>query len=146
MNSWARIWPSGYDLNLSAVVLVTMKKQRMSWEKPIACWSAKTHVKVSYYFHTYHALTMNYVSIWHYKRYVRPCAEQLIPAQTISMLSRWLTFAKSGAWPLWKHRNNTWFLVQSFSYSGQVLGAMVQISSSDNDKDDTKTAGFGFVF
>ena len=147
MISWTRIWPSGYDLIFSTTVfLVTTKKNEKQAEKSfIGQW--KTWAKVGYDFHTDHALTYELCFCLSLQEMCLSCAEQLIPTQIISTLSRLLTFAKSGTWPLWKcTHNNTWFLAQSLTHSGQVLGFMVQIRSLHKDKDHTKTAGFIFIF
>lgn len=73
------------------------------------------------------------------------CPEEFTPAQKISTPSRSLTFDKSGAWPFWKCTcNSTWFLVQSLTYGRQLLGVMVQTSSSDKDEVHTETLGLCF--
>lgn len=146
MISWTRIWPGGYDLNFSTVVLAATKKQGRSWEEPIACRSIKNSGKVNYNFHICHGLTYELEFCLALQGICLTCAEEFIPAQTISTLFRLLTFAKPGVRLLWMcTRHNTWFLVQSITYSGHILGAMVQTSSLGKDKDHTKTVGFDFM-
>lgn len=118
--SFMEVWFLGPESGQVVMILISllwffagMKKQEQA-EKSLQPVGQKNLRQKWVILFTRHALTCELWFCLAFQEMYLTCAEQLIPAQTISTLHRRLAFAQSAVWPLWKcTHNNTWFLVQS---------------------------------